>query len=233
MYYDKYMHLAVVIPAYNEAKVLGDVLNRLPKRVYGVRKITAIVIDDNSSDDTSGVAKSCGAMCVRHQMNLGAGGATITGFEAAKQINADIIVTMDGDAQHDPEEIKDLIRPILKGEADVVLGSRLMTTAGNMSHFKRFGNNLMNVITFAFFRIWVTDSQSGYKAFSRRAVEKLELRTSGYEFCSEIIGEIKRHRMVCREIPISTIYTDYSKAKGQLAINGVNIILGLALRKLR
>jgi glycosyltransferase involved in cell wall biosynthesis len=226
-------HVVVVIPAYNESRVIREVLETLPQTFEGVGKITPIVVDDNSSDETKLIAEACHALCVRHEVNLGAGGATKTGFEAAKRLKADIIVTMDGDLQHDPNDMEALIRPILNGQADVVLGSRLLRTQKNMPFYKQTGNNLLNIITFLFFRIWVSDSQSGYKAFSKKALQKITIKTSGYEFCSEIVGEIKHKKLRFREVPIATIYTDYSKAKGQLALNAVNIVLGLFLRNIR
>lgn len=227
------MHLVVIIPAYNEAAVIGDVLASLPTEISGIKRITRIVVDDNSSDNTHALAQANGAYCIRHELNLGAGGATLTGFEAAKKMRADIIVTMDGDGQHHPGDIARLVSPIVNREVDVVLGSRLKEVTKAMPWHKKIGNNALNIVTYVFFHIWVSDSQSGFKAFSRKALYAITISTSGYEFCSEIIGEIKRKNLRYREIPISTIYTDYSKRKGQLALNAVNIILGLALRKIR
>lgn len=227
------MHLIVVIPAYNEAQVIGEVIDSLPKTLKKVTKVTPLVVDDNSTDDTAKIAKAHGAKCVSHRVNLGAGGATITGFEAAKRMKADLIVTMDADGQHDARDLADLIRPITHRKYDVVIGSRLLRRGKDMPAYKVFGNWGLNVITYIFFRIWVTDSQSGFKAFSRHAIEKIKLSTSGYEFCSEIIGEIKRHKLTYKEVPISTIYTKYSKMKGQSPLNAINIILNLLTRGIR
>jgi len=227
------VHLVVIIPAYNEAQVIGDVLSSLPKKITGIDKISPVVIDDNSRDDTKLMAEQQGALCVHHPVNIGAGGATITGLEAAKRLKADIVVTMDADAQHNPAEMTNLIQPIVAGRVDVVLGTRFKNERINMPFYKFVGNNMLNIVTFLFFRLWVSDSQSGYKAFSRRALHTIKLSTCGYEFCSEIIGEIQKNRLSFREVPISTIYTDYSKSKGQLTLNAINIILGLLLRSLR
>ncbi|HEY1074534.1 MAG TPA: glycosyltransferase family 2 protein [Patescibacteria group bacterium] len=227
------MHLVIVIPAYNESRVIGDVIASLPKTLPGIRRITPLVIDDNSSDETRLCARKAGALCISHGANLGAGGATITGFEAAMLLKADIVVTMDGDGQHDPEDLPNLINPIIQKKADVVFGSRLLNNMGNMPLYKKFGNNLMNIITYIFYRIWISDSQSGYKAFSKYALRRIRLSTSGYEFCSEICGQIKQKKLHFIEVPIKTIYTDYSRAKGQLALNAVNIVVGLLLSKIR
>lgn len=227
------MHLVIVIPAYNEAKVIGSVLDNLPKQLKKVTKITPLVINDNSTDNTAAVARAHGARCVTHNMNLGAGGATLTGFEAAKKMGADLVVTLDADGQHSPDDIADVIRPITHRGYDVVIGSRLLRPSKQMPAYRRFGNWVLNGVTFLFFGIWVTDSQSGFKAFSRQALDKIELSTVGYEFCSEIIGEIKRLKLRYKEVPITTIYTDYSKMKGQSALNALNIIFGLLTRNLR
>ncbi len=227
------MHLVVIIPAYNESKVIGRVVATIPRKFKGIKKITPIVVDDNSRDETCTVAENAGAVCVRHSSNLGAGGATITGIAAAKKLDADIVVTMDADGQHDPADMELLVRPIVEDEVDVVLGSRLKRKSEAMPFYKTMGNNILNFITYVFFHIWVTDSQSGYKAFSKKALRKIKLRTTGYEFCSEIIGQIKEHKLRYTEVPIATIYTDYSRSKGQLALNAVNIILGLLLRSFR
>lgn len=227
------MTLVVIIPAYNESKVIAEVVHSVPRKLPGIDKIIRVVVDDNSRDDTKAVAEAAGALCIRHAMNLGAGGATITGFAVAKRLGADIVVTLDGDGQHEGTDMPNLVAPIVEGQVDVVLGSRLKGGNEQMPFYKVFGNNLLNIVTFLFFGLWVSDSQSGYKAFSKKALDQIELSTSGYEFCSEIIGEIKRKKLRYVEVPISTIYTDYSKAKGQLALNAVNIVLGLLLKKIR
>ncbi len=227
------MHLAIVIPAYNEATVIGQVLDGLPKQLKKITKITPIVVDDFSKDNTYDVAKAHGAKTIRHPMNLGAGGATITGFELAKRLKADLIVTMDADGQHDPNDIEKIIRPIIQRHYDVVIGSRLKRQLAGMPRYKIVGNFLLNLVTFLFFAIWVTDSQSGFKAFSKRAIDTMRISSCGYEFCSEIIGEIKRHHLRYIEIPITVIYTKYSRKKGQHALNAINIFFGLLSRSFR
>jgi glycosyltransferase involved in cell wall biosynthesis len=227
------MHLVIVLPAYNEGKVIGKLIASLPKELPGIEKVTPLVVDDNSSDNTAIKARRAGAACVRHGINLGAGGATVTGLQAAKQLSPDIIVMMDSDGQHDPADLPRMVKPIIDGQSDIVLGSRLIENNVEMPWEKTFGNRVMNTITFCFFHIWVTDSQSGYKALSRQTLEAMRLSTSGYEVHSEIIGEIKRLKLQFCEVSIKTIYTDYSKRKGQLSLNAINIIIGLLLRPLR
>lgn len=227
------MHLVIIIPAYNESKVISEVLRALPRNLEGINSITSVVVDDNSSDDTQEVARACGAICIRHEANLGAGGATITGLEVAKKLGADITVTMDADGQHDPSDLQTLVQPIINGTAEAVLGSRFIHPTKAMPLFKHVGNNMLNIVTYAFYWVWMSDSQSGYRAFSKRALEQIEPVTTGYEFCSEVCGQIKQKNLRFVEVPIRTIYTDYSKSKGQLALNAVNIVIGLLLSKLR
>ena len=217
------MKLAIVIPAYNEEETLGIVLNSLPKKLKGIREIKTIVVDDGSKDRTHEIARWNQVMALKHIVNLGVGAATITGLEAARKINSDIVITLDADGQHSPSNIEKLIEPIIKKEVDIVIGSRDYKIK-NMPVVKVFGNLMMNTLTYMVFRKWSADSQSGMKAFSKSALEKIKLHSTGYEICSEIIGEIKRNNIQYKEIKIDTIYTDYSKLRGQNILNGINIL---------
>lgn len=217
------MKLAIVIPAYNEAAVIGDVLDRLPKKIAGFREVAIVVVDDGSADDTGAIAKAKTKYAVSHIVNLGVGAATKTGFGVARKIKADIVVTLDADGQHNPEDIINLVAPILASKADVTIGTRMLNPKGMPLH-KIIGNWTMNLITFLVFHKWTSDSQSGLKAFTIRAIRKMDLHSIGYEVCSEMIGEIKRNGLCLVEIPIETIYTDHSKAKGQNWLNAVNIL---------
>lgn len=217
------MKLAIVIPAYNEEKVIGSVLKSLPKKIKGVDEIVSIVVDDGSSDGTFEIAKKYATRAIKLVLNMGVGAATITGLEVAKKEKADIIVTMDADGQHNPNDVKNIITPILQNAADVVIGTRMKDSKG-MPFVKILGNWTMNIITFVVFRKWTSDSQSGMKAFSKKALKKMHLHSIGYEICSEIIGEIKRNKFVFVEVPIEVVYSDYSKTKGQDVLNAINIL---------
>lgn len=225
------MKLAIVIPAYNEAEAIPGVLLSLPKKLRGVKQIAVIVVDDGSSDNTYEIAKEFATNTIKHIVNLGVGAATTTGLEAAKKIKADLVVTLDADGQHNPDDIKKIISPILKKEADVVIGTRMLNAEG-MPLIKIFGNWCMNFLTFLVFHKWSTDSQSGMKAFGPIALRKIKLHSIGYEICSEMIGEIKRNQLVLAEVPIKVIYTDYSKVKGQNWINGINVLTKMLVIKI-
>lgn len=223
--------IAVVVPAKNESAVIRHVLSRIPREVDGM-EVIPIVVDDGSSDDTAAIATDCGACVLRHLTNLGVGAATRTGLSAALALDAGIIVTMDADGQHDPAEIERLVRTLIEGPFDVVIGSRLLTPRG-MPATRLAANLLLNAVTFVVYRKIVSDSQSGFKAFSRGAAEKLELRSCGYEICSEIVGEIYRKQLRYKSLPVRAVYTQYSQAKGQHFLNGVNLLVDLFIRLMR
>lgn len=225
------MKVLIVIPAYNEEFMMGKVLNSLPKYIKGIGKIATVVINDGSKDNTSKIAQECKAVVISHVLNRGLGASLATGFAFAKKQNADIMVTFDADGQHRAEDIPRVIDPIVCGEADIVIGSRLIGNT-NMPISRRIINMLSNIMTFALFGIWTTDSQSGFRAFSKNAISKIYLRTQRMEVSSEIFKEIKRNRLSMREVAIPSIYTEYSLKKGQKITNAYNIfwklILGLA-----
>ena len=223
--------LAVVIPARNEEPIIAAVLSNIPSEIRSHR-VLSIVVDDGSDDDTAGAARRAGAFVLRHIANLGVGAATTTGFRAALQLGADIIVTMDGDGQHDPREIATLVETLIDGPFDVVIGSRLMSHDG-MPPVRFAANLVLNALTFLVYGKIVSDSQSGFKAFTRRAVTGMELNCAGYDICSEMVGEIYRRKFRYKSIPVRAVYTPYSHAKGQPFLNGVNLILGLFMRLVR
>jgi glycosyltransferase involved in cell wall biosynthesis len=223
--------VAVVMPAYNESAIIGSVISRIPARIDSM-KVIPIVVDDGSQDATFEVARRHGAHVVRHLTNLGVGAATVTGLRAAQELGADVVVTMDSDGQHDPGEIDLLVHCLFEGRFDVVIGSRILNPRG-MPVSRFLANLLLNALTWIVYRKIVSDSQSGFKVFSRDALDKLELNSPGYEVCSEIIGEIYRKNLRYKSMPVKALYTEYSQAKGQHFLNGVNLILGLLTRWMR
>lgn len=223
--------VVAVIPAFNEAAVLGKVLSAIPSHIGGM-EVVPVVVDDGSSDGTSEIARINGARCVRHIINLGVGAATRTGLRAAKQMDASVVVTIDADGQHDPAEMESLVRCLLDEHLDVVIGSRILQPEG-MPLTRIAANLLLNAVTFVVYGKVVSDSQSGFKAFSRASLDVIELNSAGYEICSEIIGEIVRNKLNYKSLPIKAVYTKYSQAKGQHFLNGINLILGLFVRMLR
>ena len=125
-----------------------------------------------------------------------------------------------------------LVRCLLEGRFDVVIGSRILNPAG-MPASRFFANLLLNAVTYFVYQKIVSDSQSGFKVFSRQALEKMELQAPGYEICSEIVGEIYRKNLCYKSVPVKAVYTSYSRAKGQPFLNGINLILGMLVRLMR
>ena len=212
----------IVIPAYNEEQVIQDVISEVGNAGYK----NIIVVDDGSCDATRQKAAAIdGAFVLRHKINRGKGAATKTGIEAAKLLGADIIVTMDGDGQHAPEDIRPLITPIIEEQCDVVLGTRLLDPQG-MPGYKIIQNKIGNLITWFLFGLYVTDSQSGFRAYSHHAAETINTRGDRYEYDSEVLREIYRYKLKFKEVPIKVRYTEYSLGKihKQSLINGIKTL---------
>lgn len=220
--------IIIALPAYNEETVIADVIREIQS--HGYKNI--VVADDGSTDNTYEKAKKAGAHAVKHKINRGKGAATKTAMQAAYLLGADIVVTMDSDGQHDPKDIKNIIKPILKRKCDVVLGSRLINPEG-MPKYKILHNQLGNSLTWMLYGLWVTDSQSGFRAYSRKAVQYIDTKGDRYEFESEVIQEISRNRLCFEEVPIQVRYTDYSMNKPvkQNLVNGIKTAYKLLLKK--
>lgn len=198
----------IVIPAYNEEKVIQDVIQEI--QAAGYKNI--VVVDDGSSDQTYEKAKAMpGVVALKHLINRGKGAAVKTGIEAAKVLGAEIAVTLDGDGQHNPKDIELMLHHIHEGY-DVVLGSRLKNCAG-MPTYKIVHNHIGNILVWMLYGLWVTDSQSGFRAYSKKALHTIDTKTDRYEYDSEVIREIHRHKLKFIEIPIEVRYTEYSMSK--------------------
>lgn len=213
--------IIVALPAYNEASVLESVIEEIRSAGYP----DIVIVDDGSRDNTALVSEQSGATTLRHKLNRGKGAATKTAIEAAKLLGADIIVTMDSDGQHNPHDIQRLIQPILEGQAEVVLGTRLMNPAGMPWH-KILANWIGNVLTWYLYGLWVTDSQSGFRAYSRRAATLIHTRSDRYDYESEVIREMYLHRLPFVEVPVEVRYTAYSmgKLERQSFMNGIKTL---------
>ena len=221
-------HVVIVIPAYNEERTILGVIRGLKQ--HGFERL--IVVDDGSTDRTSELACQEGVILLRHVLNRGLGGALGTGISAALRLGAERIVTFDADGQHDPDDIPRMLEPIERGEADVVIGSRMLDPIG-MPYSRRLANWIANVATLFLFRGWTTDSQSGLRAFSGQAATRMRIMTSGMEVSSEIIAETVKNSLKCKEVRVKAIYTDYSLSKGQNFKLGVQTLIKLILAKVR
>lgn len=214
--------LWIILPAYNEAPILKSVI----EEIQGAGYENIIVVDDGSTDVTFETVKNIPhVVALRHKINRGKGAATKTGIEAAKKLGAEIIITMDSDGQHNPENITALIEPLSKGSYDVVLGTRLVNPKG-MPWYKILANHVGNALTWYIYGLWVSDSQSGFRAYSRNAAERINTKTDRYEYDSEVIREIYLHKLRFTEVPIEVRYTEYSMGKVQKQgfVNGLKTL---------
>jgi len=206
-----------VIPSFNEESTIAEVVRGVGRHCDRV-----IVIDDGSTDATSKIARLHGADVLRHPFRIGVGGALSTGFEAAMRLGAEAVLTIDGDGQHDPNEAPRLLKPLSSGEADLVIGSRFLGDPSAMPLHKRIGNRAISALTSIASGIRITDSQSGYRAYSRAVLEAVRHSSFGYGWASESIILAARGGFRIVEVPIRTIY-HAKRARGAGVIDGTKI----------
>jgi len=211
----------IVIPAKDEGSRIEQVVQGV--RQQGYEHI--IVVNDGSQDQTSRQARAAGAEVVSHLVNLGAGAATKTGIECALEKGAAFIVTLDGDGQHYPEDIPNLLNVLKESDLDVVLGSRFKHPDNTIPRSRLILNRLGNALTALITGLWVSDSQSGMKAFRAEFGQKLDFQFSGYEFCTEFIHLVRHHRAKYQEVPIRVHYSRETMTKGQSVRNGFQMVL--------
>jgi len=226
--------LVLILPALNEAQVIGKVLKKIKKKVKALPvKTEVIVVNDGSSDKTAQIVKQQQIKVLTHKINRGLGASLGTGLAYAKLIKADFAITMDSDGQHDPKDIIKVLTPILEKKADVVIGSRMLYSSNLMPIIRKFFNFISNLITLILFRIRTTDSLSGFRGFSKKAIQKIQIKTDRMEVSNELFLQIKKHQLKYSEAPIKVIYTDYSIQKGQKPSNAFAIVFKLLLRLFR
>lgn len=226
--------VAVVIPAFNEEATIVTVIKELPTTMrinHTNYNISVVVVDDSSTDQTAAKAGAAGAIVISHILNSGSGSATASGLSYAQQNGFDMAATLDADGQHKSIDLIKGIQLLNKKGGDLLIGSRLINTDG-MSKVKVVGNKGLSFITYLLFGISVTDSQSGMRIFSKKALEQLRWKTSGYEFCSEMLWRAKQLGLEIKEYPIQAVYTEYSKSKGQSNWNALNIVRSLLKRRI-
>ena len=226
------MKVVIIVPAFNESAVIWRVLKSIPQKLDGVSDIETIVINDGSIDKTADEARRAQIKVITHGINRGLGAAIKTGMTYARNSHADIMVTFDGDGQHDPDDISQMIVPILNDEADLVIGSRFLQNQ-KIPLDRLILNWFANFTTFVLYGISSTDSQSGLRAFSKKALSLIDFKADRMDFSSEVLLEAKRHNFKIKEVPIRAIYTEYSRFKGQKNLNAFPIGLRFLVRLLR
>lgn len=187
----------VCVPAYNEEKTIARVIIGAQKYVDRV-----LVCDDGSSDLTGTIAERLGAKVIRHERNLGKGDALRSLFLASREIGADSMVTIDGDGQHNPDEIPRLLDALDAEKADIVVGSRFIASADEVPKHRRLGNMVLNVLTVS----GITDTQSGFRAYGKMAIQTLIPAEMGMGADSEILMDAVGRKMRIVEVPVSVSY---------------------------
>jgi glycosyltransferase involved in cell wall biosynthesis len=195
--------VVVGIPAFNEEKTIARVVLDAQKHADAV-----VVCDDGSSDLTCEIAQRLGADVVRHERNLGYGSAIRSLFRRAREFDADVLVTLDADGQHDPAEIPRVLRPIVQGFADVVIGSRFVDVNGTveMPLYRRLGARLITKMVNGSAKNGVRDAQSGFRAYNREALKSLSVGETGMGASVEILLEASKHGLKIYEVPASCKY---------------------------
>jgi glycosyltransferase involved in cell wall biosynthesis len=217
----------VVITAYREASRLAGVLDGVCRR-YG----NVVVVDDGSPDETSRVALRYPIWVLRHPLNCGQGAALQTGIDFALRQGAAILVTFDGDGQHDADEIPLLLDPIRRGQADVVLGSRFLGRALGLPRERWLVLKLGVLFTRLTAGLRVTDTHNGLRALSRHAAQKICLTQDRMAHASEILTQVHQHRLRFVEVPVTIRYSPDTLDKGQSSWNALKIVGQLVLNRL-
>ncbi|HIE17239.1 MAG TPA: glycosyltransferase family 2 protein [Dehalococcoidia bacterium] len=230
--------IIAVIPCLDEEQFIGDIVARTKRHVDRV-----IVVDDGSSDNTAQVAKAAGAEVIRHKTRCGPGAATRSGLEMARTSDADVTVTLDGDAQHNPDEIPRIVKPILRKQADLVIGSRFVKTrdkephprpthASRMPRYRKLGIDIVTYLYNVGARMKVSDSQSCFRAYSRRLLEALNVTDDGFGFSIEILVQARKKGFIFAESPISCIYHSKSSSIHPVT-HGIGLVLSVIRHRIR
>lgn len=210
------MTILACIPAFNEEKVIKKVVKETLKFVDKV-----VVCDDGSSDITSQKAKESGAEVIKHSENKGKGAALRSLFDYASKSNFDVIVTIDGDGQFIPSEIKKITAPIIEKKSDIVIGYRFDSDE-QMPKYRKFGNKVLDKMTNLAVDLPFRDTQSGFRAYSIEAIRKIKFSTNGFGADSEILMDVAQKGFDISEIKVSVIYNTGNKTstKGPIVQSG-------------
>ena len=217
---------AAILPAYNEEIAIGSVVLKTKKYVDHV-----IVVDDGSDDSTSEIAQIAGAEVIKHISNKGKGAALKTGFKAVN--GYDIIVTLDSDGQHNPNEIPKLLAPIKKGQADIVNGSRYLNGQDKETPiYRRIGQNVLDKATYFNSGIKITDSQSGFRAFGKNTIPAFKFNSNGFSIESEMIREMAENNFKVEEVEIGVRYDVNGSTKNPIS-HGFGVLIKIIFSGLK
>lgn len=212
------MNIFVVIPSFNEARRIENVLEEIESFDFPI-----IVVDDGSRDSTFEKAKKHKVTLIRHRINLGKGAALKTGCEAALSMGADAIIMMDSDGQHKAEDLPKFLEKIQSGKYDVIFGSRNMNLGVPLIRF--IGNKLASVLISLLFGVYISDLICGYRAITKKAFVQMQLQSSDYGIETEMIVKTAKLNLRYCEIPIKAIY--YDKFKGVTILDAFGVLLNV------
>ncbi|MGH3756205.1 glycosyltransferase family 2 protein [Actinophytocola sp.] len=216
----------LVVPVYNEAPVIADVVRAVRGSFPNV-----VCVDDGSKDRSADQIRQSGAHLVRHPVNLGQGAAIQTGVEYARaQPGAEYFVTFDADGQHRVEDVERMVQRLRHEPLDIVMGTRFHGEAEHIPFLKRFVLKTVVALSPALRKLKLTDAHNGLRAFNRTVAEGMNITLNGMGHASQIIEMVAREDWRVAEEPVTILYTEYSMAKGQSLINGVNILFDSLLR---
>ena len=217
----------IVIPVYNESAVIGDVVEQTRRTFPNI-----VCVDDGSRDESAARVAETGAHLVRHPVNLGQGAALQTGISyALAQPGMRYLVTFDADGQHRVEDAEAMIATARSEGADVVLGSRFLEQTDHIPLLKRIVLRTVVMLSPTARRLKLSDAHNGLRVLNREAASRLRITMNGMAHASEIVGFLARSGLKVKEVPVTIVYTEYSRSKGQSLINGVNILFDLSVRQ--
>ena len=218
--------ICIIVPVYNEDQIIRGITKSLLAETY-----TVVIVDDGSYDKTLVSVSDLPVKILKHSTNFGQGAALQTGFEFAKKNpNLEIFVTFDADGQHQIKDIEKIVVPIQENKADIVFGTRFQDDRTQMPLLKRIILRLAIKYTNLSTGVPLTDAHNGFRAMNRNALNEMNLNLNGMAHASEIVAIAHRANLRITENPVETLYTKYSKAKGQSIMNSINILSDLFLR---
>ncbi len=213
------MKIVIGIPAYNEEKNIASILIKLKKISQDI-----IVCNDGSNDLTGKIAKELGAIVIEHEKNLGYGSAIKSIFLKAHEINADVLVTFDADGQHRIEDINAILEPIKNNAADIVIGSRFLNNNQEIPTYRKMGIKAITKLTNVTGGTKITDSQSGFRAYSKKILEEIEPKESGMGISTEILIKTQKAGFIITEVPIIILYEGDTSTHNPIS-HGSSVIL--------
>jgi len=230
--FQKQMLVSIIIPVYNEELTVGNVIERVKTIMQQTGlKYEVIVVDDYSADKSFMVAKKYGVRVYRLKMHLGKGYGLRAGFAKAE---GDVIVTIDSDGSHRPEELPRLLTPILQNQADLVIGSRYLNQKDVAARkLNAFGVQIFNFLIQMLTGVAVTDSQSGYRAIKRAVLKNQQLKSGGYEIESEMLVKTTKEDFRVVEVPISFEQRTYGRSGVDPVNDGFKILLSILIAYLK